>query len=120
MRYETHHEHLSMQYAATNPNDMPCSQFAQSLQMALQINPRISKSCAVAGFLSTAEPCCQLHIQYAYNEHQHTSSYMPTHTANDATLSDKLPTNFLLNLTHPRQGAKHPSGPQAYAMANQM
>ena len=40
-------------------------------------------------------------------------------TTNDATPTHKVPTNFELNLTQPIQGADHPSGPQACAMANQ-
>ena len=38
---------------------------------------------------------------------------------NDATPIHKVPTNFVLNLTQPIQGVDHPSGPQAYATANQ-
>ena len=109
-----------MQHAGINPNDMPCSQYIQLLQMALQNGPRVFLYHAVTGSWSKLEPCCQLHIQHAYNEHQHTSSNMLTPTATDAILIHKVPTNFVLDLTQPIQDADHPGGPQAYAMANQM
>ena len=44
---------------------------------------------------------------------------MPALTTNDAAPTHEVPTNFVLNLTQPIQGADRPSGPQAYAMANQ-
>ena len=44
---------------------------------------------------------------------------MLTLTINDATPTHKVLTNFGLDLTQPIQGADHPSGPQAYAMAIQ-
>ena len=40
-------------------------------------------------------------------------------TANNATLIHKVPTNFVLDLMQPIQGADHPSGPQACATPNQ-
>ena len=40
---------------------------------------------------------------------------MPTPTTTDATPTHKVPTNFVLNLTQPIQGADRPSGPQACA-----
>ena len=40
-------------------------------------------------------------------------------TTNDATPTHKVPTNFVLNLTQPIQGADRPSGPQACATPNQ-
>ena len=45
---------------------------------------------------------------------------MLTLATNDTTPNHKGPTNFVLNLMQPIQGADRPSGPQAYAMANQM
>ena len=44
---------------------------------------------------------------------------MLTLTISDTTLTHKVPTNFVLNPTQPIQGADHPNGPQACAMANQ-
>ena len=44
---------------------------------------------------------------------------MLTPTANDATPTHKVPTNFVLSLMQPKQDVDHPSGPQAYAMAVQ-
>ena len=44
---------------------------------------------------------------------------MPTPTANDATPTHKVLTNFVLNPTQPIQGADHPSGPQAYLTVTQ-
>ena len=38
---------------------------------------------------------------------------------NDATPTNEVPTNFLLNPTQPVQVTDHPSGPQAYARASQ-
>ena len=40
-------------------------------------------------------------------------------TTNNATPIHKIPTSFVLDLMQPVQGADHPSGPQAYAMASQ-
>ena len=40
-------------------------------------------------------------------------------TTSNATLTHKAPTNFVLDLMQPVQGADRPSGPQAYAKANQ-
>ena len=40
-------------------------------------------------------------------------------TANDATPTHEVLTNFVLNLAQPKQGADHPSGLQAYATAVQ-
>ena len=45
---------------------------------------------------------------------------MLTLTTNNATLIHKVPTNFVLDPKQPVQGEDHPSGPQAYAKANQM
>ena len=88
--------------------------------MVLQNGHQISLSHAAAGYLSTAEPYLQLHIQHAYGECQHTSSNMLTLATSDATPTQEFLTNFVLNLTQLKQGADCPSGPQAYAMANQM
>ena len=38
---------------------------------------------------------------------------------NNAILTQKVPTNFVLDPKQPVQGADRPSGPQAYAEANQ-
>ena len=39
---------------------------------------------------------------------------------NYITPTHKVLTNFILDLVQPVQGADHPSGPQAYATANQL
>ena len=44
---------------------------------------------------------------------------MLTLTTNNATPTHKVPTNFVLNLMQPIQGADRPSGPQACATHNQ-
>ena len=44
---------------------------------------------------------------------------MLTLATNDATPTHEVPTNFVLNLAQPIQGADHPSGPQACATAVQ-
>ena len=41
-------------------------------------------------------------------------------TTSNATPTQKVLTNFVLNPTWPELGTDHPSGPQAYAMVNQM
>ena len=87
--------------------------------MVLQNGHGIFSSHAVAGSLSTVEPCRQLHIQHAYGVHRRTSSNTPTPTINDITPTHKVPTNFVLSLTQPIEGADHPSGLQAYATAVQ-
>ena len=70
---------------------------------------------AVAGSLSTVEPCCQLHIQHHGVKRQHTSSDAPALTTNDATPTHEVLTNFVLNLAQPIRGADCPSGLQVYA-----
>ena len=87
--------------------------------MALQNSHGIFSSHAVAGSLSTVEPCRQLHIQHHGTERQHTSSDTLALTTNDATPTHEVPTNFVLNPAQPKQGADRPSGLQAYAMASQ-
>ena len=80
----------------------------------------ISLSHAAAGSLSTTEPCRQLHIQHHGVERQRTSSDTLTLTANDATPTHEVLTNFVLDPTQPIQGADRPSGPQACATVVQM
>ena len=87
--------------------------------MVLQNGHEISLSHAAAGSLSTTEPCRQLHIQNAYGVRQRTSSNTLTLAINDATPTQKVPTNFVLNLAQPIRGAVRPSGLQAYAMVVQ-
>ena len=88
--------------------------------MALQNDPGISLSHAVAASLSTVEPCRQLHIQHHGVERQRTSSNMPALTINDATPTHEVPINFVLDLAQPVQGADRPSDPQACVKAIQM
>ena len=118
-RHETHHEHLSVQHCATNPNDRPYFQYVQQQVTVLQNSHGISLSHAAAGSLLTTKPYCRLHIQHAYSEHPRTSSNTPALTTNDATPIHEVPTNFALDPAQPKQGADHPSGPQACAMPNQ-
>ena len=87
--------------------------------MVLQSGHGIFLSHAVAGSLSTTEPCRQLHIQHVCGVHQHTSSNMLALTRNDATLVHEVLTNFALNLMQPIRDADRPSGPQACAVPNQ-
>ena len=74
---------------------------------------------AAAGSLPTTEPYLRLHIQHAYGERQRTSSNMLMLATNNATLTHKVPTNFVPKLTQPKQGSDCPSGLQAYATAVQ-
>ena len=109
-----------MQHSATSANDKLYSQYIQQQQLVPQNDNGISLPHAAAGSLLTIEPYRQLNIQHYGTKHQRTSSDMLTLTTNDATLTHKVPTNFVLNPTQPKRGADHPGGPQACAVAVQM